>query len=108
MKRWLVVALVAMTSNAYADVKCHSVAANQQVELVFNGDPAIRDVITWLVGVTCKDIIVADPAILPTTVKLASGKRTQKQAQAEAFAAIRAAGLTLDARDTAIVIKRAG
>jgi type II secretory pathway component PulC len=106
MKRWLVVALVATASNAHADVKCHKVAANDQVDVVFKGDPAISSVITWLVGTTCKDVIVADPTILTTTVKLASGKRSQKQAETEAFAAIRAAGFKVETRDTVIIIKR--
>jgi general secretion pathway protein C len=109
MKWWLVVALAATTSNAFADqVLCHRVDPTMKVDVQFKPSVPVRDLALWLVGTTCKDVVVADPTILTIAVSIPNGKRTAKQAELDAFAAIKAAGLAVETRDQAIVIKRPG
>ena len=68
MRRTLVVGMivVGMSGVARADdpplYECHAPPADSKISVQFKTDTSIRDVVTWALGFTCRNIVLTSEA----------------------------------------------
>jgi hypothetical protein len=110
MQRALLV-LCLLAAPAYADddeplYTCREATGN--VEVVFKPDPQLRDVVIWLLGLSCYDVIIDDSVATRVIKNPPTGRMTVAQAKTRGIAAIRAAGLVVEETAGMLVIKPAG
>jgi hypothetical protein len=110
MKRAIVVAcLLAFTTAAFADddeplYTCK--AATGKLHAVFNPETELKDLVTWLMGFTCKNVIVGAGVDVGTKVTIrAPNAMTSKQAVKLFFDSVDAAGYVVLDKGDSIVIK---
>lgn len=81
MKGWLIVALCLAAPTAYADdeplYSCKA-APDMEVRVVFRPDPSVHEVVVWMMGTSCKNVII-ESGISSATVKLANGTSLAKR-----------------------------
>ncbi|MBV8759308.1 MAG: PDZ domain-containing protein [Deltaproteobacteria bacterium] len=110
MKRWLVVVCtVALSRAAVADdddalYKCHPTTG--KVRAYFKPNTELKDLVTWIMGFSCKNIVLGanvDPSTKITL--LVPGELTQKQALKLFADAVDAAGYSVLDKGDNLVIK---
>jgi len=104
--------IVAMTGAARADepapmYACHAPAADAKITVQFKPETSIRDLVTWAVGFTCKNIVLSSEAerAAPRVTILAPHPVTPKQALALFTDALETAGLVVTVKPDSILIK---
>lgn len=110
MKRWLVVVLLfASMSPALADAvpppsTCKP--ATGRVRVAFKPDVELKDLVTWVMGFSCKNVILGDGVDAGTKVAiLAPNPMTPKQAMALFADAVDAAGFVVQDKGDNVVLK---
>lgn len=104
--------IVAMTGAARADepapmYACHAPAADAKITVQFKPETSIRDLVTWAVGFTCKNIVLSSEAerAAPRVTILAPKPLTPKQALALFVDTLETAGLVVTVKADSILIK---
>ncbi len=104
--------LVSVLSVAHADevvpeVICKATPANQKIVATFSPETSIKDLVTWLVGFTCKNIVIdADVFAHVQKVTIVAPKpMTPKQATALFVDAVEATGLKVVTKKDTFIIK---
>ena len=105
----VVVCLIALAGSAFADgdeplYKCH--AATGKIRAEFRPDTELRDLVTWIMGFSCKNIILGanvDPSTKLTLI--VPNELTSKQALKLFTDAVDAAGYTVIDKGDNLVIK---
>jgi type II secretory pathway component PulC len=110
MQRWLVVvSLLVVVNTAFADddeplLACK--AATGKIHAVFKPETELKDLATWLMGFTCKNVIVGAGVDMATKITiLAPNAMTSKQAVKLFSDSVDAAGYVVLDRGDDIVIK---
>ena len=86
---------------------CHAPAADTKISVQFKPDTSIRDLVTWALGFTCKNIVLSSEAerAAPRVTIMAPNPVTPKQALALFVDALETAGLVVTVKADAILIK---
>lgn len=86
---------------------CHAPAADSKISVQFKPDASIRDVVTWALGFTCKNIVLSAEAerAAPRVTILAPKPMTPKQALALFVDTLETAGLVVTVKADSILIK---
>jgi type II secretory pathway component PulC len=102
--------IVTMAGVARADEPmylCHAPAAGTKISVQFKPDTSIRDLVTWALGFTCKNIVLSSEAerAAPHVTIMAPNPVTPKQALALFVDALETAGLVVTIKADSILIK---
>jgi len=113
LRRFVVgLSLVSALGVAHADevapeVICKATPANQKIVATFAPETSINDLVTWIVGFTCKNIVIdADVHAHVQKVAIVAPKPlTPKQATALFVDAVQATGLVVVSKKDTMIIK---
>jgi hypothetical protein len=111
MKRWLWLVLC-WSGTAYADADdglytCKELPANAQISAEFQPDTSIKDLVTWVMGFSCKNVVIATDAIHHASklTVVAPKKLTPKQAMQLFVTTAEAAGLVVTQKPDTLIVK---
>jgi type II secretory pathway component PulC len=87
--------------------ECHAPSADTKISVQFKPDASIRDVVTWALGFTCKNIVLSSEAerAAPHVTIIAPHPLTPKQALALFVDTLETAGLVVTVKTDSILIK---
>jgi hypothetical protein len=87
--------------------ECHAPGADTKISVQFKPDTSIRDVVTWALGFTCKNIVLSSEAerAAPHVTIIAPHPLTPKQALALFVDTLETAGLVVTVKTDSILIK---
>jgi general secretion pathway protein C len=112
LRRFVVgMSLVSALGVAQADelpaVICKATPANQKIVATFSPETSIKDLVTWLVGFTCKNVVIdADVHAHVQKVSIVAPKpMTPKQATDLFIDAVKATGLEVVSKKDTMIIK---
>src|SRR5262245_50298378 len=114
MLRFVPVLFVALLSPRFARADdldplytCSPRAATQKVSVQFGPQTSIQELVTWVMGFTCKNVIIDGEVLkrVPTVTILAPQLMTPKQALQLFFDALQAADLAVVVKKDTIIIK---
>jgi hypothetical protein len=110
MTRWLVLALLCSTTIAHADADdalytCKEPAATAQISAQFQPNTTIQDLVIWVMGFSCKNVVIASDARHATVTVVAPKKLTPKQAMQLFVDSVEATGHVVTIKTDTIVIK---
>jgi hypothetical protein len=103
--------LVATARTAAADdvplYTCKQAPAKTKISVEFHGDPSVMDLATWVMGFTCKNVVIDAEvrARVPRVTIVAPVAMTPKQALQLFVDAVEATGLVVQQKKDTIIIK---
>jgi hypothetical protein len=114
MTRWWLLVIAALCwwqgvarANDEPLYKCAPAPDTTKIRAYFNGDPSVLDLVTWLMGFTCKVVLIDSdvPKHVTKVTVLAPHPMTPKQAVRLFFDAMDAAGLAVTEKGDTVIIK---